>query len=94
MDIRIDRIADAVLITWASRASGASRVVQFEQGAGVRLLLDDESNVVGLEILGYSRRTADPQSVTTTFSSDGEVLDEEHPLVQEIFGGGGAEVRL
>ena len=63
MRIEIDPAADAAAIEWAPRARGESQVVARPGARGVRLYFDAAGDVVGLEVLGWSRRAETPQEV-------------------------------
>ena len=63
MEVRIDPQADAVKIEWGTKPGVRSRVVGDPVGGGVVLDEDADGNVVGVEVLFWSRRTAAPLDV-------------------------------
>ncbi len=63
MQVKIDRAADAALITWADRKAGRSQVVDLPNGKTVRLLLDRQGELAGLEVLGWQSRAENPLEV-------------------------------
>lgn len=88
--VSIDLAADAATISWGERAPGRSEYVE-RGGKGVRLLLDAAGDVVGIEVLGWSHRTADPREGAVNVSAQlGEELGPDHPLVRLLSGERGA----
>lgn len=83
MNVTIDLVADAASMVWGDRAKGASKVVDVP-GRGVRLLLSAAGDVVGVEVLGWSGRTADPAEVAVRVAGVAEVLDESDPLTAAL----------
>ena len=81
MDVTIDLVADAAAMVWGKRAAGASRTVDVP-GRGVRLMLSEAGDVVGVEVLGWSARTADPSAVAVRVSGVAEVLAAADPLAR------------
>ncbi|SDP33640.1 hypothetical protein SAMN04515671_3776 [Nakamurella panacisegetis] len=79
MNVTIDLVADAASMVWGERAKGASQVVDVP-GRGVRLLLSAAGDVVGVEVLGWSQRTADPSEVAVRVAGVAEILDDSDPL--------------
>ncbi len=79
MNVTLDLVADAASMVWGDRAKGASKVVDVP-GRGVRLLLSAAGDVVGVEVLGWSARTADPSEVAVRVVGVAEVLDVSDPL--------------
>jgi hypothetical protein len=75
MEVRIDKAADAAVLTWAERKRGGSQVIELPGGKTVRFLLGSDGDLAGLEVLGWSRRAARPYQV--------EVSIEDAPA-QEI----------
>lgn len=83
MNVTIDLVADAASMVWGNRAKGASKVVDVP-GRGVRLLLSAGGDVVGVEVLGWSGRTADPSEVAVRVAGVAEVLNESDPLAAAL----------
>jgi len=79
MNVNIDLVADAAAMVWGERAKGASTVVDVP-GRGVRLLLSATGDVVGVEVLGWSQRTADPSEVAVRVAGAAEVIPDDDPL--------------
>jgi hypothetical protein len=65
--IEFDPATDAAAIEWAPRACGESQVVGRPGGRGVRLYFDAAGDVVGLDVLGWSRRADAPHDVQVVF---------------------------
>jgi hypothetical protein len=83
--IEIDPAADATAIQWAPRARGQSQVVARPGARGVRLYFDAAGDVVGLEVLGWSRRAETPQEVCVAVRpGGGDALADSHPLAQAL----------
>jgi hypothetical protein len=83
--IEIDPAADAAAIEWAPRAPGTSQVVARPGARGVRLFFDAAGDVVGLEVLGWSRRAETPQEVRVVVHTQrGEALAGDHPLARAL----------
>ncbi len=82
MKVDIDLVSDAATLQWAPRTSGASRLVN-THGRGVRLLLNEAGDVVGVEVLGWSRRTHEPADVQVHIHTgeSAEVAPDDDPLV-------------
>ena len=83
MNVTIDLVADAASMVWGERAKKGSKVVEVP-GKGVRLLLSAAGDVVGVEVLGWSGRTADPSEVAVRVAGVAEVLNETDPLVAAL----------
>ncbi len=83
MNVTIDLVADAASMVWGDRAKGASQVVDVP-GKGVRLLLSVAGDVVGVEVLGWTGRTADPADVAVRVAGVAEVLDDDDPLAAAL----------
>jgi hypothetical protein len=85
MRVSIDLAADVAKMQWAPRARGRSQVVNVE-GRGVRLLQNEQGDVVGVEILGWSARADVIASVEVAVSGleQAEVLDDESPLGRQM----------
>lgn len=80
MKVDIDLAADAAAIQWAQRAPGRSKLFSQPGGRGVRLYFSDAGDVVGMEVLGWSKRTDTPTDVQVVVhsSDEGEILGEDH----------------
>ena len=83
MDVTIDLFADAAAMVWGKRAVGASKTVDVP-GRGVRLMLSEAGDVVGVEVLGWSARTADPSEVAVRVAGVAEVLANDDPLARAL----------
>lgn len=83
MNVTIDLVADAASMVWGDRSKGASKLVDVP-GKGVRLLLSAAGDVVGVEVLGWSGRTADPSEVAVRVAGVAEVLNESDPLAAAL----------
>ena len=83
MNVTIDLVADAASMVWGERAKGASKVVEVP-GRGVRLLLSAAGDVVGVEVLGWSGRTADPSEVAVRVAGVAEVVNATDPLAAAL----------
>ena len=79
MKLEIDLVADAATFVWGDRAEGRSTVTEVP-GRGARLLLNAAGDVVGVEVLGWSYRTADPSDVQVRVIGVGEVLEDDDSL--------------
>jgi Protein of unknown function (DUF2283) len=84
--IEIDPAADAAAIEWAPRARGESQVVGRPGARGVRLYFDAAGDVVGLEVLGWSRRAETPREVRVVVHAERarEALPGAHPLARAM----------
>jgi hypothetical protein len=77
--------ADAAAIEWAPRARGESQVVARPGARGVRLYFDAAGDVVGLEVLGWSRRAETPREVrVVVHPPGGGALAGGHPLARAL----------
>jgi len=83
MNITIDLVADAAAMLWGTRGKGMSHTVDVP-GRGVRLFLSSTGDVVGVEVLGWSQRTADPAEVAVRVTGAAEIVDESDPLAQAL----------
>ena len=79
MNVNIDLVADVAAMVWGERAKGASKAVDVP-GRGVRLLLSAAGDVVGVEVLGWSERSANPAEVAVRVASVAEVISDDDPL--------------
>lgn len=81
MNVTIDLAADAAMMVWGQRARGRSVVVDVP-GKGVRLLLNDAGDVVGVEVLGWTERAGAPAEVALHVdgATAADVLAEDDPL--------------
>ncbi|PZS27960.1 MAG: hypothetical protein DLM58_18045 [Pseudonocardiales bacterium] len=86
MNVTIDLVADAAAFVWGERAKGASATADVP-GRGVRLMLSAAGDVVGVEVLGWSERTADPSEVAVRIAGVADVLAEDDPLAVALAGG-------
>jgi len=86
MKVTIDLVADAAAFVWGERAKGASTTAEVP-GRGVRLMLSAAGDVVGIEVLGWSARTADPSEVAVRVAGVADVLAEDDPLARALAGG-------
>jgi hypothetical protein len=79
--IEIDLAADAATVQWAPRSKGSSRLVNTD-GRGVRLLLNERGDVVGVEVLGWSDRADAPADVDVRIHTGQsvEVVAGDDPL--------------
>jgi hypothetical protein len=86
MRVEIDQTADAASIQWAPRARAESQVVGRPEGRGVRLYFDEAGDVVGLEVLGWSQRTASPAEVQVVVhpAPAGDLLPADDALSREL----------
>jgi hypothetical protein len=50
----------------------------------VRLLLSAAGDVVGVEVLGWSQRTADPSEVAVRVAGAAEVIPDDDPLALAV----------
>ena len=85
MKVDIDLAADSARLSWAPRAKGASRTVS-TPGRGVRLLMNDAGDVVGVEVLGWTQRTDAHSDVQVRVHpvDSAERLGDDDPLVRAI----------
>jgi len=86
MNVTIDLVADAAAFVWGERAKGASTTTDVP-GRGVRLMLSAAGDVVGIEVLGWSGRTADPSEVAVRVAGVADVLTDDDPLALALAGG-------
>ena len=82
MKVSIDLVADAASLVWGERTGGSTGVDV--PGRGVRLMLSDVGDVVGVEVLGWSQRTTDPSDVTVRVTGVADVLDDDAPLARAL----------
>jgi hypothetical protein len=85
MKVSIDLAADAAKMQWAPRARGRSYVVEVD-GRGVRLLQNEQGDVVGVEVLGWSTRSEVIASVEVAVVGleQAEVLDGDSDFGQQL----------
>jgi uncharacterized protein YuzE len=91
MEVRIDPEADAVKIEWGTKPGVRSRAVGDPAGGGVVLDEDEDGNVVGVEVLFWSHRTATALDVRVVVADPaaGETLtlSDDHPLARALAAG-------
>ncbi len=86
MKVDIDLVADAASIEWAPRARGLSQIIRKGNRPGVRVHFNEVGDVVGLEVLGWSRRTDAPTDVDVKLHGldSPQTLGADHSLVRAL----------